>query len=674
MTPPRTILVLALMACAGPDELPTTTPPPPPPETGHTGGATASETGATDTAGVEDTAPTTETGGTDTAPPPAPKAVVLMIGDGMGPRHVEAGSWFAHGAATGLVMESLPVQATLKSASIDGITDSAASGTAMASGIRTHNAVIGLDLDASPVLNLAERAEAAGMASAVVTTSRVTHATPACFTAHEQERNSEIAIADQQVLSGVEVLLGGGSAQYLPSTAAGSLRDDNGLIDDLASLGYGWVTTGTELAGSTDPHLFGAFSLGHMPYVADRAPSQDLPSLAEMTTEALERVQDDPEGFFLMIEGARIDHASHQNKLEQLVEEVTTFDEAVAEVLAWADIHPHELTLIVTADHECGGLEVVSGSAAGAYPDVTWRWGKHTNRDVPLFASGPGTDVLDGGLITHLWVHEVLAARIDDVPFSAPPPERMADGRLDDLAHRVTGQQNTSAIGDDRQRFEALALDADADTLYVGIEGLFPWDTHGVALVVDLDFGASTGPAALHGALTDGSPPIDMLISQLPLGAPPVAGFGADLVVVSLGGQETPYLPFLQGARGLTAPLGSTSALGDVRVSMNYGPSSRTRGPGTLVADEGLEIALRWADVFPTLGGSVPPGTQVAVYAVGLQGLPTQGLTNQVLPSLPPGTPDPGLALLTPAGVAVLQVDADGDGTASGELAPTTRP
>ena len=341
----------------------------------------------------------------------------------------------------------------------------------------------------------------------------------------------------------------------------------------------------------------------------------------------------------------------------------------------WSATQEHELTLIVTADHECGGLEIVAGGAAGEAPEVTWRWGHHTNTDVPVFATGPGTEVLDGQLLDQAWIHAVLHNRVTETALAAPQATLIPDGRFDDLSHRPSEQTVSSSEGDTTARFEALEVGTDADGLSIGIEGVFPYQTHSVSLLLDIDFGAGTGPSELYGYATDLDHPVDLLISSLPLLDPEIPGFGIDLVAVSEGGVETPYLNPFRGLRGLHGDWGSPSELGSLRIGLNYGADVRTSAgfPLDIVSGEGFEAYIPWNTIWPDLQGQVPAGTEIAIYAI-LTNLEGTELTNQSLPPSPVGTPAPRAVPSAPEGIVVIPIDPDSDGVAAQIGTPYTLP
>lgn len=287
------------------------------------------------------------------APGAAPaKNLILIIGDGLGAAHLPLARDVVERP---LVLDSLLVGAVSTAAMDSRVTDSAASATALACGARTNNGVVGMDPAGRAVRTIVEAAAAAGRSTGLVTTSRITHATPACFVAHVRDRWMEDEIAAQIAVSGVDVALGGGRRHFLPKPRG---RREDGRDLEAAWKGAGGVvvTDRAALRGApADRPLLGLFNDSHMSYVPDRTPAE--PTLPEMTRVALERLARNPRGFFLMVEAARIDHAAHGNDPATVVREVIELDEAVAAALAFARRTPGTL-VVVTADHETGGLSL----------------------------------------------------------------------------------------------------------------------------------------------------------------------------------------------------------------------------------------------------------------------------------------------------------------------------
>ena len=314
----------------------------------------------------------------------APPRVILFIGDGTG-----VGAWTAaRVSADALAVDLLPVGGLVDTREGSGkITDSAASATALATGIHTFNGAISVGPDSQPVTTVLELAEARGMATGLVATSSITHATPAAFSAHVTQRDEQFEIARQMAGQGIDVLLGGGRRFFDPAVRPdsadllGGLARRSTLVDSPAAfraLDLDSVTT-----------LVGLFADDGMPAVADRAPT-----LAEMTAAALAILNRDPDGFFLMVEGSQPDWREHDNdSLAAVATEVLDLDRAVAVALEYCARHPETL-LVVTADHETGGLSVVADST-GAFAAV-YAGGDHTAALVPLFARGPGAERFGG--------------------------------------------------------------------------------------------------------------------------------------------------------------------------------------------------------------------------------------------------------------------------------------
>jgi alkaline phosphatase len=596
---------------------------------------------------------------------PAP-AMILLIGDGMGPGQIDAASRYRHGAPGQLYMETLPVHSQLRSSSPNGITDSAAAATVMATGVYTWNYTLAIDRDGQRLETLVERAHARGLSAGVVTTTEITHATPAGFTAHVDSRASTMAIADQQAReSQPEIMLGGGAQAFRPGREAGSIRpdDDDGLYDELAADGYAVITTKAELGiadAASTRKLVGLFGTSHLTYVNDRAADSVEPSLTQMAQAALTVLDRDPDGFFLMIEGGKIDHGGHARNIANVVHETLDFDDTVAAVHAWAQARGN-VTIVVTADHECGGLEVVDPpTPPGQYPNVTWRWGSHTNARVPLFAAGPGAGFLDRSNVDHRHVYAVMKAGVDGVTPIEPAHETMPDGEVADL--RYLGASQTRALPDDAglPRLDGLYVDADGYSLTVGLEGAFTWDVGQVAVLLDTDVGTGVGVTDVGAALGDPSGAADLALSQLPVKVA-VPGVAFDLAAITIGGADPTYpvTSTSAGLRDLTGWFGvPLPALRTMPAVVNFA-GTRTRPPRlpAPVAGQGVEFDLLWDDLFP---GGIPAGLTIALAAV--QGDSTgANVGDQVLPSptaLPLGPGEPVVL----DRVVVVELDRDLDG------------
>ncbi len=298
--------------------------------------------------------------------------VILMIGDGMGVGQLTAAE--IENGDDSLVITSLPYMSMVSTHSSSGyVTDSAAAATAIATGFKVRNGVISLDADWQELRTVVEAAEELGFSTGLITNTRVTHATPASFMAHVSSRDNEAEIARQALDSGVDVLLGGGSFYF------------NRLSPEDA--GYMVVESTEELLAATSGKVLGLFSTGYMSYESVRDPEKE-PSLAEMTAKAIELLGSDPDGFFLMVEGGRIDHASHDNDYENAITETLSFDASVLVAINYASTR-NDTLVIVTSDHETGGLSVLGGTESSGVVEYGWIDDYHTGNMVPVYAFGP---------------------------------------------------------------------------------------------------------------------------------------------------------------------------------------------------------------------------------------------------------------------------------------------
>ncbi|MCS7227738.1 MAG: alkaline phosphatase, partial [Endomicrobia bacterium] len=276
-----------------------------------------------------------------------------------------------------LEFEKFPIVGIVKTYSADSlVTDSAAAATAMACGVKTNNGYLGLDANKSFVETVLELAKKKGKSTGLVTNVTITHATPAGFAAHMDSR-SELPIAEQYAeLKNVDVLLGGGLELFLPKSVEGSKRkDERNLIEEFRSSGYVIVTNREELFRVDvlkTNKLLGLFKDIETTYVIDKTHKnrQDLPSLAEMCEIALKVLSKNPKGFFLMIEGGKIDWACHSNDITTAVYEMEEFNAAVKTVVEKVS-KLEDTLIIVTADHETGGLSLSNGEYR-FYPEKIW--------------------------------------------------------------------------------------------------------------------------------------------------------------------------------------------------------------------------------------------------------------------------------------------------------------
>jgi len=337
------------------------------------------------------------------AAPPA--NVIFFIGDGMGFEQVAAAGMYNAGAPGTLSFETFPYRAEMTTHSANlPVTDSAASATALATGQKVNNGVISMEFpgDGSELQTLLEIFRDQGKRTGLVTTTYITHATPAGFGAHEPSRNNTTAIAgDYLYQTSPNVLFGGGG---------------NGMSGPAAvAAGYTVVTDRSamqSLATESVAMVSGQFGVGNMPYEYDGLGA--LPHLSEMTETALAVLDNDPDGFFLMVEGGRIDSAGHANDIQRNVLETVEFANAVATAIDWASGRLDTL-IIVTADHETGGLTVLQNNGTGELPTVSWLSTGHTNSTVPVYTWGCNA-ALVAGLMDNTDLFDVVLAPV--VPVS----------------------------------------------------------------------------------------------------------------------------------------------------------------------------------------------------------------------------------------------------------------
>lgn len=268
------------------------------------------------------------------------------------------------------------------------VTDSAAGATAFSCGKKSYNGAIGVTSDYEPCGTVLEAAKRAGYHTGLVVTTDIVDATPACFSSHVLLRQMEDEIALQQIGEGVlgrqvDFMLGGGRCFFLPNTTQGSCRMDDIDVVKIAQEKHGWNYTDSRegfdaLKGGekVDLPFFGLFAPTDIPFEIDRRNHNDkYPSLSEMAKTALRTLEkataDSDKGFFLMIEGSRIDHAGHFNDPAAQVHEVLEYDAAFKAVLDFIDQSETETVLVATSDHETGGLATAI-QVPGHLPVYNW--------------------------------------------------------------------------------------------------------------------------------------------------------------------------------------------------------------------------------------------------------------------------------------------------------------
>ncbi|MBX9972987.1 alkaline phosphatase [Cytobacillus firmus] len=282
-----------------------------------------------------------------------PQNVILMIGDGMGIGQIEIARKLEYGKDGRLFLESLPHTALVHTESANNfVTDSAAGGTALAIGIKTNNEMIGVTPDGKETDSILDLFKKNGKKAGVISTNTVTDATPAAFTASVSNRwSGQEEIARQQLNNEVDVLMGGGRAYFSPEKQGG--KD---LIKEARMKGYDYASNRDEMQKAKGKKLLGLFNNGYMNFKLDRPlKNSKEPNLKEMTEKAISVLSKEKQGFFLMAEGARIDHASHAGDITSIWKETIEFDEAVKYAVEWAK-KDQETLVLVAADHETMGI------------------------------------------------------------------------------------------------------------------------------------------------------------------------------------------------------------------------------------------------------------------------------------------------------------------------------
>lgn len=362
------------------------------------------------------------------------KNVILFIGDGMGPTVLTATRLFKVGEEGNLEMMKLPHSARIKTFSNDAqTTDSAPSMAAYTTGVKMNNEVIAMSSDTKavapgkdvngnktvnncssdngkPVPTILELAKAAGKSVGAVSTTELTHATPAATYAHICHRDAAYDIAAQAVPGGagfnqalgdgVDVLMGGGANHWTPYSASnkGGRNDNRDLTAEMKAQGYSYVTTQSELAKVTSGKVLGLFSSkSHLDYELDRVAkgaANTQPSLSEMTAKAIDLLSKNSQGYFLMVEGGRIDHALHGTNAKRSLTDAVALDEAVKTALGKVDLN--NTLIVVTADHD--HTMTINGYSAKGNPvlDLVKNGDGSTQNDVDgkpfttlVFGNGP---------------------------------------------------------------------------------------------------------------------------------------------------------------------------------------------------------------------------------------------------------------------------------------------
>lgn len=295
-----------------------------------------------------------------------PKNIIMVISDGMGPAYTTAYRLYKDDPNTPMVeltaLDPFLVGTTRTyPASVSGyITDSAASATALAAGIKTYNGAIGLDVDKTPLESVLQRAKKVGKKTGVAVTSQIVHATPAAYVAHNESRNNYNEIADSFLddrinnKNVVDVMLGGGWSYFI--------RDDRNLVNEFKALGYQYADSYTDLlALPKGKPTLGLFADKGLSKALDDTNPHRLSVLTESAISQLENVN----GYFLLVEASQVDWAGHANDIASAMGEMEDLEQTIKLLKNYVDMHPDTL-VVLTADHSTGGLTI------GADGDYRW--------------------------------------------------------------------------------------------------------------------------------------------------------------------------------------------------------------------------------------------------------------------------------------------------------------
>jgi alkaline phosphatase len=414
---------------------------------------------------------------------PLAKNVIILISDGWGYNHIESTNYYLDGKTGQQVYEKFPFQYAMSTYMHDGsydpvaawadfdyvksgATDSAAAATTMSTGVKTYSGAIGVGVEGQDLWHAMQEAELLGKSTGVITSVEWTHATPAGFVAHNESRNNYAEIGAEMVdESAADVVMGAGHPWYgrsgesleTPNTfkyvggeptwvalvagTAGGDADGDGIADP-------WTLVQTRedfqelMEGDTPKRVLGTAQVyqtlqqgrggdGYAdPYIVPLI--ETVPTLEEMTKAALNILDNDEDGFMLMVEGGAVDWASHANQSGRMIEEQIDFNNAVQAVVDWVKANSNwgETLVIVTGDHETGYLtgsegtwDPIVNNGAGNLPVMDWSSGSHTNVLIPLFAKGDAarlfvhqadeTDPLRGRYIDNTEIADVVFETID---------------------------------------------------------------------------------------------------------------------------------------------------------------------------------------------------------------------------------------------------------------------
>lgn len=311
-----------------------------------------------------------------------PKNIILMVGDGLSLATMYT-AWTANRGH--LNIENCQYVGLAKTYSANQlITNSAAAGTALATGRKTNNGSVGVDAGGKPQASILEIARQHGLSTGLIATCNILDATPAAFVAKTSDRHQWDEIALQYVANEVDFVCGGGWKYFKKG------KDGRDLTKELAGKGYQLPRTVEELEKISKGKVFALVADNNLP-----EPKKRGDALSRAAMKAIELLSQDEQGFFLMIEGSMIDDGGHYNKLDMLMDEVHDFDRTVGKVLNWA-AKDGETMVVITADHETGGWTLLGGDIATGRVNGKFSTSDHSGVMVPVYSFGPKAETFTG--------------------------------------------------------------------------------------------------------------------------------------------------------------------------------------------------------------------------------------------------------------------------------------
>lgn len=310
------------------------------------------------------------------------KNVILMIGDGMSLMHVYS-AWTANRGK--LYLENCEVTGLSKTYCANKlVTDSGAGGTAMAIGQKTNYHSVGVDVNGNPQPSLIKLAKQKGMSAGVSVTCRLWDATPADFCCHNTDRDNEDEIIADYVNCEADYVVGGGAKKFE------NRKDGRNIFKELEQKGYQVARSWEECKNLKSGKIFAVTDSVDTPLPAERGDR-----LAQSSLKGIELLNQNPNGFFMMIEGSQLDDYGHFNDLDLLMQETHDFDRTVGKILEWA-AKDGETLVVVTADHETGGLTLIDGDKDKGEIKCKFSTTGHSGVMVPVYAFGPGAELFTG--------------------------------------------------------------------------------------------------------------------------------------------------------------------------------------------------------------------------------------------------------------------------------------